>query len=362
MKICIVGNARSVHVVKWVSWFSKGHEVHVLTDHMADIPNVTVHFLGGGQGAVALIRKALKARRIIRQLEPDIIHAHYASSYGMMGAMSGLHPFLVSTWGSDMTADSYHALKRVPLKFALGRADLISAYDAVLVKRLAELGFHDIVRKRIVGIDLDMFRKSRAIDKLPGMEARPGHLLMCARPLDARGGTETVIRAMPKVMQKLPDARLMLIYLKGEQEQAFKDLAISLGVRDSVVFVGRVEHHVMPGLLAASDVFIDTFSSGNSMHDDLDRYPGLGATAMESMACSTPVVIPVAEMTVDSDRPCVTYVHGDPDSLAEAIIGLCDERHHAAMAKKGLDYIKVVASNDKIMGEWEELYSSTVRK
>jgi L-malate glycosyltransferase len=362
MKICIVGNAQSVHVVKWVNWFSKNHEVHVLTDYMADIPNVTVHSIGGGQGAVALIRKALKARKIIRQLQPDIIHAHYASSYGMMGALSGRHPFLVSAWGSDVTADSYDALKRIPLKFALGRADLISAYDAVLVKRLAELGFPNVIRKRIVGIDLDMFSKNRSVNNLPGMGAKPGHMLMCARPLDARGGVETLIRAMPKVTQRFPDTRLMLIYLKGEQEQAFKDLAGSLGVKNNVVFVGKVEHQVMPGLLAASDIFVDTFSSGNKMRDDVDRYPGLGAAAMEAMACGTPVVIPVTEVTADLDCPYVTYVHGNPDSLAEAIIGLCQEHHHATMAGKGIDYIKAMAANDKIMGEWEEIYSSSVNK
>jgi len=358
MRICFVGNAKSIHMLKWARWFSNRHEVHLLTDQEVEIPGVQIHYLGGGHGAFALFRKAMRCRKIVRQLDPDIVHSHYASSYGMMGAMSGRHPFIISSWGSDITADSYSFLKRLPLKFALRRADYTSAYDRVLVERLAEIGFDNILRKRIVGTDMEMFSPIRAVENLPSLVTIPDPLLICTRVLTARGGVETIIRAMPKVVHKFPDTKLMLIYLVNNDEQALKDLAYTLGVQGNVIFVGQVEHVLMPSYLATSSVFIDTFSSENRIGDELDRYPGLGATAMEAMACGTPVVIPVSEMTADPERPFATYIHRNPDSLAEAIIGLLDERTHAQMSERGLDYIREVASNEKIMGEWEEFYSS----
>jgi L-malate glycosyltransferase len=362
MKICFLGNSTSIHMLKWARWFAKEHEVHLITDFKADIPNVKVHFVGGWHGDIDLLWKALRTSKIIRELNPDVVHAHYISTYGVMGALCNHYPFIVSSWGSDITKESYRLYKKYPLNFALGKADFISAYDKVLVDRLAELGFHDIVRKRIVGIDTDMFNKSHSADRLPGLENIPGHLLICTRPLNARGGVDTIIKALPKVVRQFPDTKLYLVYLVENQEQVLKEMADSLGVRDNVIFAGRAEHEIMPSLLATSDIFIDTYSSKNRGSDEIDRYPGLGAAAMESMASSTPVVIPAAEETVDSDRPYVTYVHRDPESLADAIIRLCDERTHTMMANKGLDYVREVASNEKIMHDWENFYSSLLKK
>ena len=76
MKICIVGDATSVHVVKWVKWFSKSHEVHLISDKKADIPNVTIHLVGMKHGTIALDLKGYRARKIIRTIKPDIIHVN----------------------------------------------------------------------------------------------------------------------------------------------------------------------------------------------------------------------------------------------------------------------------------------------
>ena len=38
----------------------------------------------------------------IAQFKPDVVHAHYATSYGLIGALSGFHPFVISAWGTDV--------------------------------------------------------------------------------------------------------------------------------------------------------------------------------------------------------------------------------------------------------------------
>ena len=43
-----------------------------------------------------------KVRKLIFSIEPDIVHAHWATSYGLLAAVSGFHPLVISTWGSDI--------------------------------------------------------------------------------------------------------------------------------------------------------------------------------------------------------------------------------------------------------------------
>ena len=38
----------------------------------------------------------------IKKFTPDVLHAHYATSYGLIGALSGFHPFVISAWGTDV--------------------------------------------------------------------------------------------------------------------------------------------------------------------------------------------------------------------------------------------------------------------
>ena len=140
-----------------------------------------------------------------------------------------------------------------------------------------------------------------------------------------------------------------------------KDLAESLDIKENVVFFGKVEHDNMPGLMATSRIFVDTFMSGVSRSDIIDKCPGLGAAAMEAMACGTPTVIPMRR-NADTNCPYVPYLHQDPGSLADAIIKLNDEAMHTMMAKKGLGYIKEVASEETIMTEWEKFYSALAPK
>jgi|GEM_PF-1428939 glycosyltransferase involved in cell wall biosynthesis len=358
MKICIVGDATSVHVVKWVKWFSKSHEVHLISDKKADIPNVTIHLVGMKHGTIALVLKGYRARKIIRTIKPDIIHAHYAMGYGTIGAMCHRSPFIISIWGSDITVDSTNRIKKIVLKYTLRKADYISAYDSVLFDQLGKMGFHDIMRKRIVGIDMKSFNPSRPAIPIPGSTTRPSLTLLCTRPLNAQGGVETLIRAMPKIKKVIPDATVFLVYPGGnDNKEEMEVLAESLGVKSDIVFLGLVAHDSMPDTMAASDVFVDTYMPEMQAVDKLDRFPGLGAAAMEAMASGVPVIIP-RRKGIGADCPYVPYTPHDPDSLANAVIGLQDKGARETIVELALTYIRENASEEVIMADWEEFYES----
>ena len=97
-KILILGDANSSHTVKWAMGVaSRGYTVKIfsLTSYPANalkdssIEVYSSSFAGKTKFFYPLA--IIKLLLLIRNFKPDIVHAHYASSYGLLGALSGFH-------------------------------------------------------------------------------------------------------------------------------------------------------------------------------------------------------------------------------------------------------------------------------
>ena len=76
MKICVIGDAGSVHIPRWAKWFSKKHEVHVITERNNKIDGVKVHYIPYKYIFPQFITNAFKVRKLVRKIKPDIVHAN----------------------------------------------------------------------------------------------------------------------------------------------------------------------------------------------------------------------------------------------------------------------------------------------
>jgi hypothetical protein len=98
--------------VKWCNWFcNRGHEVHVISFTQGEIQSVIVHHVDVSVDADSSDIKKLKylisgrkIRHFVDLIKPDIVSVHYASSYGVAVALSGLKGYILSVWGSDIYA------------------------------------------------------------------------------------------------------------------------------------------------------------------------------------------------------------------------------------------------------------------
>jgi mannosylfructose-phosphate synthase len=114
-----------------------------------------------------------------------------------------------------------------------------------------------------------------------------GQLILALGRVAANKGYDLLLRAMPTVFERRPDARLMLAVgstspTPGEARQVeeLRRLAADLGIADRVLFRDYVPDEMLADTYRAADVF--ALSS---------RYEPFGMTAVEAMACGTPVVI-----------------------------------------------------------------------
>jgi phosphatidylinositol alpha-1,6-mannosyltransferase len=136
------------------------------------------------------------------------------------------------------------------------------------------------------GVDTDAF--STTVDGAPvrtrhGLTERP--VIVCVSRLVPRKGQDTLIRALPLVRRRVPDATLLLVG-GGPYRSTLEVLARSLGVADHVVFTGSVPWAQLPAHYAAGDVFA---MPCRTRRGGLD-VEGLGIVYLEASATGLPVV------------------------------------------------------------------------
>lgn len=163
-------------------------------------------------------------------------------------------------------------------KRALARADLVTA----ITKHISESTnswYGKRINAKVIpnGIDLSRFKngngkKIRREFKIP---AKSRVILFAGRLVKVKG-LKYLFSAMPGILRKSPDAKL-LIAGDGPIRQELDYMAKSLGIRDSVIFAGL--RNDIKDFLAASDILVLP-----SLHE------GFPNVALEAMACGRPVV------------------------------------------------------------------------
>lgn len=127
------------------------------------------------------------------------------------------------------------------------------------------------------GVDLERFcpaDQEQARDHL-GM-ARDAHVTVSVRRLTPRMGLDRLVRAWVD----LPARAHLYLAGTGPEQGNLQALVASLGLRDRVHLLGRVEDTDLPDLYRAADL---------SVVPSLEL-EGFGLTVLEALACGTPVI------------------------------------------------------------------------
>lgn len=293
MKICYIASP-GIHTNRWLKYFADtGHEIHLITSAKPSdggIDNVKLHLLkrfGPHTRVVNYLINSLplfiQFKRLVSNINPDIIHAHQIMDTTLLGAVGRFHPYVVTPWGSDVLIASQRSrASRWIAKYVLKRADLITCSAENLKEASIRLGAGPQKIKLIYfGTDTRKFnpgqRDERLREKL-GIQGSP--VIISLRRFEPIYNVESLITAVPLVLKEVPEAKFLLVE-KGSQEAELKRLAESLGVADSVRFVGWVPGDDLPRYIASADIYVST-----SLSDG-----GLAASTAEAMACGLPVII-----------------------------------------------------------------------
>lgn len=116
-----------------------------------------------------------------------------------------------------------------------------------------------------------------------GLADRP--VVVCVSRLVKRKGQDTLVRAMPEILRRIPDAALLVVG-GGPYRGDLEKLVDEVGVRASVTFTGPVPWAELPAHHEAGDVFA---MPCRTRRRGLD-VEGLGIVYLEASAVGRPVV------------------------------------------------------------------------
>ena len=165
LHLCLLGDANSVHLQRWArEMMARGFRVSVVTARAQPIDGVEPFVLSPVRRSVDWLRRVGEARRFVERLAPDIVHAHYVSSYGYLAARCARHPLVMTAWGSDLLLTPRHStLMRWLTGWTLRRADLITGDSLDLVA--AAEARHDVAGRLAAAAGLQV---PGASDAAPG--------------------------------------------------------------------------------------------------------------------------------------------------------------------------------------------------
>ncbi len=364
--ICYLANAASIHTVRWVNYFAEHNwKVDLITWHPpgkdAEInANIDVHRILFPPHYIARYGALLEIALLIRKIRPDIIHAHYLGHFGILAGLysrlSGFRPIVITAWGRYNLIVA-KGMWRYLMKYALKRADCVTCDAEHIKEPLIELGADPKKIKLIYfGTDTQKFRPEQRSQKLrEELSVFDSPAIISLRRADSRGGVEYLIRAIPLVVKEFPEAKFVIAG-DGSLKTELEGLAQSLGVSNSIRFIGFIPNDELPQYLASSDIYVST-----SLSD-----AGLAASTAEAMACGLPVVITDFG---DNRKWVEDGVNGfivplrDPETLASQIIYLLrnkDDRIKFGQSNRQI--IEERNNYEKEMKKVAELYETLIER
>ena len=117
----------------------------------ASIRHLTLPFIDttpGKWGSFSRILLVRSLRRIIHDIAPDILHAHFITSYGLLAALSNFRPLVLTVMGSDLLyARRSRVFWDLVARYVMKRADLVNPVARHLAELVARFGVpgHKIV-------------------------------------------------------------------------------------------------------------------------------------------------------------------------------------------------------------------------
>jgi len=313
-------------------------------------PNIAIHRIFFPPHYIARYGSLLEITKLISKIQPEIIHAHYISHFGILAGLyswlSGFKPIVITTWGSDILVDAKGLKKRL-IRYALKKADCITCDAEHMVKALIELGADPQKIKLIYfGTDTIKFSPEQRSEKLRGeLGILDSPAIISLRNLEPIYDVGSLIKAIPLVLGEVPEAKF-IIAGRGSQEAELKRLAKSLGVSGSIRFVDWIPNDELPKCLASADIYVST-----SLSD-----AGLAASTAEAMACGLPVVITDFG---DNRKWVEDGVNGfivplkDPKALAETIIYLL--KHEDIRKEFGMRNRRIIEERNNYYKEMEKM-------
>lgn len=290
--------------------------------------------------------------RLLRSVNTDILHAHlfHSNVYGVLAAgIAGVDEVVVTKhndepFWQDQPIRTVHDL-------LLRRIDRVVTISDHVREYLLDVSAVDpetvtTVRYGLNPTPFDELDPAIVLKTRREFAADDDPLVGTVARLTEQKDLPTLLRAFARVLEAVPDARLVIVG-RGEEEDVLRSLSTELCISNSVVFAGfRTD---VPALMTAFDVFVLP-----------SRWEGFGVVFMEAMAAGTPVVASdvsaIPEVVVDGETGFLCRP-GDEEAFAEATVEvLADDGTSNRLGQAGRARLEKEFTVDRMVDETIAVY------
>lgn len=366
MRLLLLGDPGSSHIIKWANEIhSKGIDVFIfgLTDYdqsqynpgieieLFKIPEYIRLHKDGNILKTAYLLSLPKLKRIIKKNNFDILHAQSASSYGLLGALTNFHPYVISVWGNDVYIfPEKHKIFKKILMYSLNKADMITSSSKTMAKYSEKFTDKQILVTH-GGIVLDKFKpmlRNNSIYQVDDM------VIGTVKAIEKKYGSEDILDAFNLLKKKHPELPLRLLLVgKGSLIDLLNKKAKNYGVSESVTLTGFIPFNEIPLYHNMLDIYVAPST---------DSSESFGVGILEASACGKPVIVSnvggLPEVVVDGETGFMIPPNR-PDILSEKIEKLIlDKELRLQMGRNGRKFVEENYDYDKITNYIISLYES----
>lgn len=229
--------------------------------------------------------------KIIKELNPDIIHMHGCTVMTLKGLVTS-HFTGIPTVQTFVTMVNEVAYQYSPIKLPrrfiewfvkfylrqeLKRPNALIVPTPPIERELLAMG---VKPKRMevipVGVDIDRFKKDDRGDEIRKRHGLEGKKVLITV---GRMSFEKKVDLLITTMKRFDDDVALLVCGKGPMDKEWRQLAIDEGVSDKVVFAGFVPDNELISYYSCADIFITA-----------SKFETQGLTTLEAMACEIPAL------------------------------------------------------------------------
>lgn len=292
-RIFFLSDGRHAHTIKWVNALvEKGYSIFLFSlskfnrDNFIKSDRLEFYSSGLDEHLVSIasavwkkfvfIKEVPVIKKKIIEYKPDILHSHYASSNGLLGALSFFKPNILSVWGTDIFSfPKANPINKLLIKYTLAHSDVILSTSRIMRDEILKYT-NKQVGLTPFGIDLDLFSPSNKKTELKD------HVTIgTIKNLETHSGIDILIRAFHLFRKKNPSAPANLLIIgKGSKRLEIESLILELDLSKEVELIGFVEYKDIARYHNQFDIFVC-----------VSRQESFGVAVLEASACGRPVIV-----------------------------------------------------------------------
>jgi L-malate glycosyltransferase len=306
------------------------------------------------------VAEFLWACRILHRTRPRLLHTHWLVPQGLIGALlhylTGL-PHIATIHGSDLNVLKKNTFLHPVCRFITRNSSIITVNSRYMKQQLLEVapGSERKVRVIPMGINPAQYRPASHTDMKQHHDA--GHLILSVGRLIDWKGTGFLIAAMPAVLEKFPDTKLLIVG-NGPERGALVRYAQGLDISDRIELLGTVTTTDLPSYYLSADVFVLPSITLKG------KTEGLGVVLLEAMAAGCPVIGSnvggIPDIISDGENGFLVPEQ-NPGALADRIIQIfSDAELRQKFRENAYERIAESFTWDKTGKRFSEVYSETL--